>query len=173
MGATAAATNGTARANGVPYKPAGNGAASTGHGPDGRFAPGNRCSPGRPPRATEKAYLVAMTEAVSVEDWRLIVARAVTDALRGDGAARQWLASYLIGMPTKEAPTITAAQAAALSGGDDVALARAVLEHIVRRINLERADQAGVLPDLWHLIRSAYGDPPPAADRPAQGEADG
>ena len=63
----------------------------------GRFTEGNDGGPGRPSRATERAYLDATIGAVDLDDWRAIVARAVTDAKAGDAKARAWIAHYIIG----------------------------------------------------------------------------
>lgn len=68
----------------------------------GRFTKGNAGGPGRPPRRTEEEYLVTLCEAVSLADWRKIVAKAVADAKEGDGKARDWLGRYLIGDPQPE-----------------------------------------------------------------------
>jgi hypothetical protein len=63
----------------------------------GRFAAGNPGGPGRPRRTIEREYLAALGEAVSLADWRDVVARALADAKNGDGKARDWLAKYLLG----------------------------------------------------------------------------
>lgn len=63
----------------------------------GRFAAGNAGGPGRPSRATETEYLRVLSDACPPETWQRIVAKAVTDALDGDGAARAWLSRYLLG----------------------------------------------------------------------------
>ena len=63
----------------------------------GRFAEGNPGGPGRPPRATETAYLEALTEIVTPERWRAICERAASDAEAGDAKAREWIAKYVIG----------------------------------------------------------------------------
>ena len=64
---------------------------------NGRFAPGNAGGPGRPRRAIEREYLAVIGEAVTLDDWRDVVARAVADAKRGDHQARAWLGKYVIG----------------------------------------------------------------------------
>ena len=64
---------------------------------NGRFSPGNQGGPGRPRRATERAYLAAMSDTCSVEDWKEIVHRAITDAKSGDPRARTWLSEFLVG----------------------------------------------------------------------------
>lgn len=67
----------------------------------GRYAKGTAGGPGRPPRAVETDYLVALSESVSLDDWRAICRRAVTDALDGDAKARDWLTGLLLrGAPT-------------------------------------------------------------------------
>lgn len=63
----------------------------------GQFGHGNRGGPGRPKRQTEREYLHALRDVVSLDAWQRIVARAVFDAEAGDGKAREWLARYLIG----------------------------------------------------------------------------
>ncbi len=84
--------------------------AENGHAGDrdraGRFATGNQGGPGRPRRATERAYLAAISEACPQDAWREIVARAVADAKTGDAKARDWLAAYLVGRPDAAAVTL-------------------------------------------------------------------
>ncbi len=63
---------------------------------NGRFAKGNPGGPGRPPRAVELDYLVALRDGVSLADWAKVIGRALEDALSGDHRAREWLAKYLL-----------------------------------------------------------------------------
>jgi len=63
----------------------------------GRFVKGNSGGPGRPTRRAEEEYLVALTDAVTLADWKKIVIKAVEDAKEGDHQARQWIGRYLIG----------------------------------------------------------------------------
>lgn len=63
----------------------------------GRFAAGNPGGPGRPRRAVEREYLAVLGEAVPLDAWRDVVARALADAQAGDAAARNWLSKYLLG----------------------------------------------------------------------------
>ncbi len=72
---------------------------SKSHGRDsgGRFAKGHAGGPGRPRRPVETEYLAKLNAAVTLDTWRQIVDRAVTDATNGDAKARDWLAKYLIG----------------------------------------------------------------------------
>lgn len=39
--------------------------------------------------------------AVTFDDWKEIVQKAVSQAKRGDSTARKWLAEYVIGVPQK------------------------------------------------------------------------
>jgi len=72
---------------------------SSGRSAGGQFTAGNSFGRGRPPRATEAQYLVAMHETVLLSDWMEIVERAMIDAKDGDDKARAWLSNYLIGRP--------------------------------------------------------------------------
>lgn len=63
----------------------------------GRFAPGNAGGPGRPKRASEVSYMLAVAEVVPVERWRGIVEQVATAAENGDHKAREWLARLLLG----------------------------------------------------------------------------
>ena len=63
----------------------------------GRFQRGCTPGPGRPRRATEDEYLQTLSETVTVEKWRRIVERGVSDALAGDARAREWLSKFLVG----------------------------------------------------------------------------
>ena len=64
----------------------------------GRFSAGNNYGQGRPPRAVERDYLAALSERLSLDDWRSIVDRAVADASSGDARARDWLSRYVLGV---------------------------------------------------------------------------
>jgi hypothetical protein len=73
----------------------------------GRFVKGESGNPkGRDKRETEAAYLQAIRDGVSLGDWAAIIARAVSDAKRGDRAARDFLADRLIG-PVKQSVDVT------------------------------------------------------------------
>lgn len=76
----------------------------------GRFALGHPGGPGRPRRQTEREYLDFMLGGCSLEDWREIVQKAVADAKRGDGVARNWLARYLLDEPQAPTPTTRAVE---------------------------------------------------------------
>jgi hypothetical protein len=72
-------------------------------GPDGKFLPGNKAARngGRPRRSTEEKYLKALSDSVSLDDWKAIALKAVEQARAGDKDARTWLGNYLIGKPTE------------------------------------------------------------------------
>jgi hypothetical protein len=59
---------------------------------NGKFSKGNGGGPGRPRRAIERDYLAALSDSVTLEDWREIVTRAVADA-----KSRDWIAKYVVG----------------------------------------------------------------------------
>ena len=63
----------------------------------GQFTEGNPGGPGRPRRQVEVQYLTALTEAISIDDWRAVVGRAVEDAKKGDARARDWISRYMVG----------------------------------------------------------------------------
>jgi len=66
--------------------------------PASQWKPGQSGNPaGRARREVEVEYLAAISEACPREKWLQIVARAVADAVNGDGKARDWLAGYLVG----------------------------------------------------------------------------
>jgi hypothetical protein len=56
---------------------------------------------GRKPREVERDYLARLRACVTPDDWVKIIDRTVTDAKRGDTAARKFLADYLIGAPVQ------------------------------------------------------------------------
>lgn len=71
--------------------------AGVGRNVGGRFAKGNPGGPGRPPRATEANYLIALTDVVTVDRWRAIVGRIASQAEAGNLKAAQWLGRLLLG----------------------------------------------------------------------------
>lgn len=78
------------------------------------FQKGNPGGPGRPPRATEAAYLAATIQAVPIEKWRKVCAMALQQALRGNHKAREFLAKYLLPARREDAHTPEEAQQAML-----------------------------------------------------------
>ena len=68
-------------------------------GAGGRFLPGCSAGPGRGNAANgrKKAeYESVFMAKCSIEDWAVIVERAVTDARNGSWRAREWLAKHLL-----------------------------------------------------------------------------
>lgn len=86
----------------------------------GRFAPGNPGGPGRPRRTVEREYMATLGDAVSLADWRDVVARAVFDAKAGDQGARNWLAKYLLGSTPRTLLEIAADERIGLTADDDI-----------------------------------------------------
>jgi hypothetical protein len=98
-----------------------------GHDAKGRFTVGNPGGPGRPRRAVERQYLAALSDAVSLDDWRDVVQAAVVAAKEGDGKARDWLTRYLVGENPLTLADLAADEAAELGAERDI------LERMARR----------------------------------------
>ena len=109
--------------------------------PQGRFQPGTKGGPGRPPRATEENYLLALVDACPLETWTEIVQKAVTDAREGDDRSRAWLASYLLGSPKGSAPSPSTALVGRLLGTDKV------LESAARTLAKPELDR-----EMWPVL---------------------
>lgn len=109
--------------------------------PQGRFQPGTKGGPGRPPRATEENYLLALVDACPLTVWAEIVQKAVTDAREGDDRARAWLASYLLGSPKGSAPSPSTALVGRLLGTDKV------LESAARTLAKPELDR-----EMWPVL---------------------
>jgi hypothetical protein len=95
---------------------------NSGRDNSGKFAAGNTGGPGRPPRATERDYLVALSESCSTDDWQEIVTRAVDDAKGGDAKARAWLAGYLVGEPGSRGELLHTIAVEVAAGSDPLEL---------------------------------------------------
>lgn len=67
----------------------------------GKFQPGNKGGPGRPPKEREARFLEITLSAVTFDDWAEIIKKAVAQAKRGDSSARKFLADYLVGVPVQ------------------------------------------------------------------------
>jgi len=68
----------------------------------GRFTNGNGGGPGRPKKSREERYLEILKTTVTYDDWQAIILRAVSDAKKGDTAARTWLSNYIVGTPQQK-----------------------------------------------------------------------
>ena len=80
----------------------------------GRFAKGNKASPGRSPRAVENRYMEAFLSAVSTDDMVKIVRVAVAQAINGDKDARKCIVPYVLGIP-KQSIELTGLDGGALT----------------------------------------------------------
>ena len=69
----------------------------------GQFVKGESGNPnGRSRKEREIRYYEITQSAVTYEDWREVVKKAVVQAKRGDSQARKFLADYLLGLPTQK-----------------------------------------------------------------------
>ncbi len=71
-------------------------------------------------RRTERDYVGALLDTVTLEDWRDVVRNALTAAKAGDGKARAWLATYLMGAPQYKAPSPLTVVVSQWTGRDPV-----------------------------------------------------
>ena len=60
----------------------------------GKFTKGNPGGPGRPRRSVEQEYLDVLVSAISPDDWRTVVLKALELAQKGDPRAREFLAKH-------------------------------------------------------------------------------
>lgn len=81
-------------------------------------------------RRTERDYMGVLLDAVTLDDWREVIAGAKAAAKAGDAQARSWLAQYLMGRPEAKAPTPLTVVVQQLNGADPVVdkLARPEIE---------------------------------------------
>jgi hypothetical protein len=64
---------------------------------NGRFAEGNCGGPGRPPRKTERDYLLVFESTVTPERWQKVLAKILENAESGNLRAAEFLAKYMLG----------------------------------------------------------------------------
>ena len=69
-------------------------------------------------RRTEGDYMGVLLETVTLDDWRGVVSTAKAAAKAGDPQARAWLAQFLMGKPTGNAPTPLTVVVGQLQGTD-------------------------------------------------------
>jgi len=69
-------------------------------------------------RRTQADYMGALLDRVTLETWRDVIDATVSKAKTGDAQARAFLAAYLVGKPTHDAPEPLAVTAARISGDD-------------------------------------------------------
>lgn len=69
----------------------------------GRFVKGHgNTGAGRKKREVEESYLKIFRNAVTEDDWKAIIYKAIEQAKRGDNVARKFIADYLIGVPVQK-----------------------------------------------------------------------
>ena len=87
-----------------------------------KFIEGNAGGPGRPPRTTEREYLLALSESCSPDGWEEIVVKAVDDAKDGDANARALLSGYLVGQPGSRGEMLHTLAVEVAAGSDPLRL---------------------------------------------------
>lgn len=80
-----------------------------------------RARMGQAHRATGRIYLATISDICPPAIWSEIVAKTVEDAKAGDRAARDWLASYLVGKPDSTATTLHQIAVEEVAGTDPIA----------------------------------------------------
>ena len=96
---------------------------------NGTFALGNPGGPGRPARPTEAAYMRGLSDALTLDDWREIVGKAVEAAKQGDKDARAWLSRYALGDKPVSLDKLAEREARGISD-DDIIEARAEMSRL-------------------------------------------
>lgn len=80
----------------------------TGRDEDGKFKKGMSGNPaGRPRKEREERFYEITASSVTFQDWKEIIQKAVSQAKRGDTAARKFLADYLMGVPIQKIAPVT------------------------------------------------------------------
>ncbi|MBS0213187.1 MAG: hypothetical protein JSR26_08435 [Proteobacteria bacterium] len=69
-------------------------------------------------RRVQHDYMGALLDRVTLETWGEVIDATVTKAKEGDAQARAWLASYLMGRATMEAPEPLGVTASRIRGSD-------------------------------------------------------
>ncbi|MES2403173.1 MAG: hypothetical protein V4567_02420 [Pseudomonadota bacterium] len=69
-------------------------------------------------RRTQSDYMGALLDRVTLETWGEVIDATIAKAKDGDATARAFLAAYLVGKPTHEAPTPLRVTAQRISGHD-------------------------------------------------------
>lgn len=69
----------------------------------GRFLPGWKGGPGRPPKKKEEKYIEHFKKAITLEDWEKATRAVLAKAQDGDVGAWRVLANYIMGMPVAHA----------------------------------------------------------------------
>lgn len=72
-------------------------------------------------RRTQSDYMGTLLDRVTLETWGDVIDASVARAKDGDAQARAFLAAYLVGKPTHEAPEPLTVTAARIAGDDALA----------------------------------------------------
>src|SRR5262245_48021888 len=131
---------------------------TSGHNSKGKFAPGNPGGPGRPRRAVERDYLVALSEKVPLDRWQAVVDKALSQAEGGDAKARDWLARYLLGFRAPSLEGLDAQEADPLTldkPGDLLAILGEQID-AVRGAPTTTADRARSIGQLAGIALKAF-----------------
>lgn len=93
-------------------------------------------------RRTEGDYLRTLLDTVTLEAWRDVVDGALQAAKSGDAQARAWLAHYLVGKPTGQAPTPLTVIVQQLAGDDPLVarLAKPAIDRVTQPWSHEHDD---------------------------------
>jgi hypothetical protein len=110
-------------------------------------------------RRTEGDYMGVLLDAVTLDDWRDVVATTLELAKGGDPAARAWLAQYLVGKPEAKAPSALTVVVQQLNGADPL-IDRLAKPHLDRALypilheddDLEASIKALVAAELARML---------------------
>lgn len=110
----------------------------------GRFSRGNRAAVGRSNR--RDGWRHALRDAVTDDDWREIVRKAIEQARSGDENARRFVAEYALGKP-RPMETVTSVDLGNLSSVHEVvdATVKLVRAAGAGEVSLEAATRVGAL----------------------------
>jgi hypothetical protein len=76
---------------------------------NGRWLPGHsEHGPGRPAKAIQEAFLLALEKVLPLKRWKKILERCAVDAENGDRHAREFLAMYVAGKPREQIAIVDA-----------------------------------------------------------------
>ncbi len=114
-------------------------------------------------RRTQSDYMGALLDRVTLETWGDVIDATVAKAKDGDAQARAFLAAYLVGKPTHDAPEPLAVTAARISGDDALAakLAKPAIDRVRYPALTARADAEATIRDAVAAELPAHIEPQP------------
>jgi hypothetical protein len=116
-------------------------------------------------------YLAVLADAVQLEEWLVIVKRAVEDAKQGDSRARRWLGDYLLGGKPELLTTLAATEQAGTLDEEIQAQAAGLRASVSRKKILNRVPRSAVpdtaVPETNHGV--ATSDDPGHGCHPTNG----